>query len=278
MLLAFPLNCWKSGHQASDRNRDYGRGTRTHCRKGFGHDRRDSSTATRENLTPRNQLSLVKAEIGRIVAVLRSMGLMPSKASKTNWCGLRASGRIRAADQLTRKPNDARRPGDGNSQEFHREVERGWANFSPPLTAISGVRFSSTSSKSSKFSQPTKRRAGTYKLRLFPEVAAQPVKNRRIIPPAPECENGDPVLTESPFVRELDDQAPRIGRFSNFFEKARRDRTSEVVIRTPVAEFKSYSMGCARTGPFRTWNPLRRGGRARANRERTQSAATSSSS
>lgn len=38
-------------------------------------------------------------------------------------------------------------------------------------------------------------RGGTSKLRLFPEAAAQPAKKRRVVSPAPESENGDPVLT-----------------------------------------------------------------------------------
>jgi hypothetical protein len=73
---------------------------------------------------------------------------------------------------------------------------------------------------------------------------------------------------------------PRTGRFSNFSERARRERLSEVLNREEFAEFESYSMGCARTGQFRTWNPLRRGvsARARANRERRRLAATSFSS
>jgi hypothetical protein len=37
------------------------------------------------------------------------------------------------------------------------------------------------------------------------------LKNPRIVPPVPECENGDSVLTESPFVRELDEKAPPVG-------------------------------------------------------------------
>jgi hypothetical protein len=73
------------------------------------------------------------------------------------------------------------------------------------------------------------------------------------------------VLTRRPAISAGRISAPRTVRFSNFSERARRERKSEVVIRTPVAEFESYSMGVrANRTVSNLKSPSQRGERSRA--------------
>lgn len=171
-----------------------------------------AQSAARETVTLRNQLTVVKAEIGRLVSVLRSMGTAALESIQDELG--RLEGERKDFERRIAELENQATPVDQLTAMAKKFIEN-WSGLGELLAAADGDQRREILQHFVEVIEvhPTDEqgRAGIYKLRLFPEAAAQPAKNRRIMPPASQSENGDPVLTESPCVRELDEKAPPVG-------------------------------------------------------------------
>lgn len=81
--------------------------------------------ADQEALTVRSRLTTVKAEIGRLVAVLKEMGTGTLDSIKEELARLESEKRELQAPGRTPRTEDARRSGDGPGKEIHRELAGG---------------------------------------------------------------------------------------------------------------------------------------------------------
>ncbi len=163
-------------------------------------------TAEQDLVIVRNRLSAVKAEIGRLVAVLKEMGAEILGGIKDEFSQLeneKSELETRVLELQTQKlPLGAVTAQARGFVEEWKGLGDILENATPDEKAgilkhyVEVVELQQATAEGGK--------SGQYGLRLFPEAAAleMPTGNQ------PKRANGDGVLTEPPLVREVDEKAP----------------------------------------------------------------------
>jgi hypothetical protein len=167
--------------------------------------------AEQESTALRNRLTGVKAEIGRLVGVLKEMGTGALESIR---------------DELTRLEHEKRELQDRLEELQEQKIPldqvmalakkfiENWPGVGDLLKEATGDEQRIIIEQHVEVIQLTPTapdgKSGTYILRLFPE--AKPNRDSGNGPSVqPQRTNGDPKLTESPLVREVDEKAPRQG-------------------------------------------------------------------
>jgi site-specific DNA recombinase len=171
----------------------------------------NAQTAEQEAICVRNRLVSVKAEIGRLVAVLKEIGTNAPASIRDELVLLEAekqelSGKL--TELLERKT-----PWDLVMSLAKKFVEN-WSGVGELIQQATPDERRAILEQFVEVIQLTPSGkgdgSGTYLLRLFSE--ATPAENGSGRKPH-KSENGQSVLTDNPLVRKVDEKAPRIGRF-----------------------------------------------------------------
>ena len=156
----------------------------------------------------RNRLSAVKAEIGRLIAVLKEMGTGILESIKDELGQLEKEKS--ELETQVKELQTRRLPLDAVTAQARSFIEN-WKGLGDLFEAAT------TDEKADILKhyvevvelKPVAEdgKSGQYWLRLFPEAAAP----KRLDKFQPNRSNDDPALTESPLVREVDEKAPPLG-------------------------------------------------------------------
>lgn len=169
----------------------------------------DAQSAEREALQIRTQLATVKADIARLVAVLRRMGPDAVGSVGEELTALEQERKLYEArlEQLRERavPLD-------QTASLAKNFIKNWSGLGELLAAADGDQKHAIVRHFVEVielhSNDPSGKEGTYLLRLFPE--AQLAGNAGV-KTARQNENGGSVLTEPPLVRQVDDSAPPVG-------------------------------------------------------------------
>lgn len=172
----------------------------------------NAHAAEQESTALRNRLTTVKAEIGRLVAVLKEMGTGALESIRDELARLEKEKRElqRRLDEL----QEQKTPLDQVMVLAKKFIEN-WPGVGDLLKEATGDEQRVIIEQHVEVIQLTPTaldgKSGTYVLRLFPEATPDRDTGNGASPAQTESANGDPVLTESPPVREVDEKAPRVG-------------------------------------------------------------------
>lgn len=172
----------------------------------------NAQAAERESPLVRNRLTGVKAEIGRLIAVLKELGTQALDSIRDELA------------RLEQEKQDLQIRLDGLQQQktpwdqmmdLAKKFIENWSGLGELLEHATGDEQRAVLEQYVEVIQlrpmGSDGKSGTYVLRLFPE--ATPIRDGvgGVHPMSAENANGDPVLTESPSVREVSEKAPPPG-------------------------------------------------------------------
>lgn len=172
----------------------------------------NAHAAEEESLGVRNRLTTVKSEIGRLITVLKEMGAGVLKSIKDELTRLEEEKHELETrlDELLRQKT----PLD-QVMILAKKLIQSWEGVGELLQQATGDERRIIIEQHVEVIQLTPTspdgKSGTYVLRLFPEATPERVTGDDASLTPPESANGDPVLTESPLVREVGEKAPRQG-------------------------------------------------------------------
>jgi hypothetical protein len=156
----------------------------------------------------------VKAEIGRLVAVLKEMGTGALESIRDELARLENEKR-ELQDRLD-ELQEQKTPLDQVMALAKKFIEN-WPGVGDLLKEATGDEQRVIIEQHVEVIQltptATDGKSGTYVLRLFPEATPDRDTGNGALPAQRESANGDPVLTGSPLVREVDEKAPRARHF-----------------------------------------------------------------
>jgi len=170
--------------------------------------------AEKEAENVRNRRAVVKAEINRLVAVLKKSGDQVFESIREEMARLETEKR--ELDEKLRELQTRKTPLDEVTARAKTFIEN-WKGLGQLLSDITGDERRKLLEQFVEVIQLTPDRddpkKGTYVMRLFPEAV------RRVRNGAHREETlgtgDDPVLTESPLVREEGEKAPRVTQYAN---------------------------------------------------------------
>lgn len=170
----------------------------------------NAQAAEKESPLVRNRLTGVKAEIGRLIAVLKELGTQALDSIREELARLELEKR----DLQTRLDGlqQQKTPWDQMMALAKRFIEN-WSGLGELLQHATGDEQRAILEQYVEVIQlrpmGNDGKSGTYVLRLFPEATPKGdgAGGAPVMPG--ENGNGDPVLTESPLVREVSEKAPR---------------------------------------------------------------------
>jgi site-specific DNA recombinase len=172
----------------------------------------NAQVAEQESVAVRNRLTAVKAEIGRLVAVLKEIGTGALDSVRDELTRLEEEKRELKArlDRLQHQKS----PLD-QVMELAKKFIENWSGVGELLKQgtederrvileqfVEVVQLNPTANDG---------KTGTYVLRLFPEATPDRGIGIGGIPASGHRDTGDPELTGLPLVREVDEKAPRLG-------------------------------------------------------------------
>lgn len=170
----------------------------------------NAHAAEQESMAVRNRLTAVKAEIGRLVAVLKEMGTGVLESIRDELARLEQEKRD-LQDRLE-ELQEEKTPLDQVMALAKKFIEN-WPGVGDLLKQATGDEQRVIIEQHVEVIQLTPTapdgKSGTYVLRLFPEATPDRETGNGVLPVQTESANGDPVLTESPPVREVSEKAPR---------------------------------------------------------------------
>jgi hypothetical protein len=170
----------------------------------------NAHAAEQESMALRNRLTTVKAEIGRLVAVLKEMGTGVLESIRDELGRLEQEKR-ELQDRLD-ELQEQKTPLDQVMALAKKFIEN-WPGVGDLLKEATGDEQRIIIKQHVEVIQLTPTapdgKSGTYVLRLFPEATPDRDTENGVLPVQTESANGDPVLTESPPVREVDEKVRR---------------------------------------------------------------------